>query len=597
MKKLILIIILLTVIIPFTFSFSEESRSDLKRAAAWWGEIGDKLQVQLGDIGRKNPDPSNPNDKNWKEYLRITAEIQKAEEKQKLYEETSRFNYYRSISRDTAQAYKPIGDFIEFTADRGMELVIAAVTANWTDLVKLSVDSILKTRIRGKIRSILGCSETVPELENWLVVIGFGQDPWETTFDQALLNWAKGDADGKAMLLSLQLEEGRQIYNKFRNTSQKISNLTNPAGWLESATKRPAEEIMNKLGMVTFVADMAGKMWISYEMDESIDSTLQNLKAMKEKYKEKETELSCEDIFMVWSKQKSIDLIDPEEKKNQEELKLGLEYFLKKIPGWYSSKTIPDHFDEIVRMIPIAEKLGEHSTADNMRDILIEFEYKAMTPEEIAASELQSIIEESRGYLISNLKVLRNYLRTKQYEEVESQWSMTTDKWNELIEMGYDTDNDEEIQNLWTEIQYLLEQVPETTEYNDSEEDKQIAIIDNSTSSLRIPPEDEDKTIFIKYMWAFVEALNTGTQSDRDAAETELINFGNKLRAKGSVFQDIMNDGEIRSTLFSFSNRRITTRIIELADGSYKKPDSTSAENLDWSLSNSSGETTSNSGF
>ncbi|MCK5200177.1 MAG: hypothetical protein KAR21_17595 [Spirochaetales bacterium] len=469
MKKLILIVILASIIIPFTFGFSEESRADLKRAAAWWGERGDKLQFQLGDIGRKNPDPSDPNDKNWQEYLRITAEIKKAEEKQKLYEDTALFNYYRSISRDTAQVYKPVGDFIEFTAGRGVELVISAITVNWTDLVKLSVDSILRTRIRGKIRSILGCSETVMELENWLVVIGFGNDPWATSFDQALLNWAKGEADGKAMLLALQGEQGRQIYNKFLGTSHKISDLTNPAQWLESATKRPAEEIMDKLGLVTFIADMAGKMWISFEMDESIDNTLQNLKAMREKYKEKEIELSCEDVFLVWSKQKSIDLTDPDEKKKLEELKLGLEFFLKKIPGWYSSKTVPDHFDEIVRMIPIASELGEYSTADNLRDILVEFEYHQMTHEEIAASELQSVIEETRGYLVSKLKVLKNYLKTQQYDEVESQWNMTLENWNELINLGYDTDNDTEIQTLWAEIEPLLKTIPGLVEDNSPE--------------------------------------------------------------------------------------------------------------------------------
>ncbi|MCK5675188.1 MAG: hypothetical protein KAH95_17540, partial [Spirochaetales bacterium] len=292
MKKLILIIILLTIIVPFTFSFSEESRADLKNAAAWWGEKADELQYQLGDVGRKNPDPSNPNDKNWKEYLRITAEIQKAEEKQKLYNDTALFNYFRSISRDTAQTYKPVGDFIEFTAGRGVELVIAAITANWTDIIKLAVDSVIKTRIRGKIHSILDCSEPVHGLENWLVVIGLGDDPWATSFNQAISNWAKGNVESKAMVSALQLEKGHQIYNKFLETSNKISDLTNPEEWLIGAAKKPAEEIMKKLGMVTFLADIAGKIWISFEMNESIDNTLKNLKAMKEKYKEKEQDLS-----------------------------------------------------------------------------------------------------------------------------------------------------------------------------------------------------------------------------------------------------------------------------------------------------------------
>jgi hypothetical protein len=238
---------------------------------------------------------------------------------------------------------------------------------------------------------------------------------------------------------------------------------------LLGAAKRPAEEIMKKLGMVTFIADIAGKMWISFEMDDSIDNTLLNLKAMKDKYKENGQDLSCEDIFLVWSKQKSIDLLkplDPEDKKTQEELKLGLEFFLKKIPDWTKNNTVPEHFDEIVRMIPIATELKDYASADILREILIKYEYKALTPEEIAASELQSQIEESRGYLISKLKVLRNFLKTKQYDEVESQWDMTKDNWNELMELGYDTDNDTEIQNLWAEIKPMLSNVPDVTDSN-----------------------------------------------------------------------------------------------------------------------------------
>ncbi|MEA1910822.1 MAG: hypothetical protein U9N32_03980 [Spirochaetota bacterium] len=470
MKKLLLILILTSIIVPFTFSFSEETRADLRRAAAWWSEREDKLYSQLVDLREKNPDPGNPNDRNWQEYLRITAEVQKAQEKQKLYEDTALFNYNRLVARDTVQVYRPVGDFMEFTLGRGFELFNAVISQSWTDLVKLSVDSILRTRIRGKIRSILDCNETVMELENWMVVIGFGDNPWETTLDQSLLNWAKGDAEGKAMLLALQGEQGRQIYNKFLENPQKITNMAskdgNPLNWLESTTKKPAEEIMDKLGMATFVADMASRMWLSFEMDESINNTLQNLKAIREKYKEKEIELSCKDVFLVWSKQKSIDLVDPEEKKKLEDLKLGLDFFIKKIPGWYSTKTVPDHFEEIVRMIPIAEELGEYTTANNLRDILVEFEYHKMTPDEIAAAELESIIEETRGYSINSLKILRKYLINKDYDEVENQWDRTEAFWNELISLKYDIDSDTEIQNLWAEIEPMLSNVPELIKDN-----------------------------------------------------------------------------------------------------------------------------------
>ena len=560
MKKLILIIVLLTTLVPFTFSFSEESRADLKRAAAWWGERADELHFKLGDIGRKNPDPSNPNDKNWQEYLRITAEIQKAEEKQKLYEDTALFNYYRSISRDTAKVYRPAGDFMEFTVGRGVELVTAVITQSWTDLVKLAVDSVLRTRIRGKILSILDCDETVIELEKWLVVIGFGEDPWATSFDQAIVNWAKGDVQSKAMLLALQGEKGHQIYNKLLEKPEAVYTGTladSPFNWLESKSRKSAEEIMDKLGLVTFIGEMAGKMWLSFEMDESIDNTLQNLKAMKEKYKENGKELSCKDVFLVWSKQKSIDLTDdPDEKKRLDELKLGLEFFLKKIPDWYKNKTVPDHFDEIVRMIPIATELGEYATANNLRDILVKFEYKAMTPKDIAASELQSLIEESRKYLISNLKILRNYLKTQQYEEVESQWERTQDKWNELIAMGHDTDTDSEIQNLWIEIQYLLEQVPEKTiEGDNSEEDSQMTIIDNTSTSISEEDfssskifEEKFKKMYIEFEYSILLAIENQDEGLKNSMEDLYIFYSEGLK-RGLPKERILNDSDFTAKI------------------------------------------------
>lgn len=557
MKKLILILILASIIVPFTFSFSEESRADLKRAASWWGERADELQYKLGDIGRKNPDPSNPNDKNWKEYLRITAEIQKAEEKQKLYEDTALFNYYRSISRDTAKVYRPVGDFMEFTVGRGVELVTAVITQSWTDLVKLAVDSVLRTRIRGKIRSILDCDETVIELEKWMVVIGFGEDPWATSFDQAIVNWAKGDVKSKAMLLTLQKEKGRQIYKSFLEKPEAVhmGDLT-PSQWLESKSLKSAEDIMDKLGLANFIGEMAGKMWLSFEMDESIDNTLLNLKAMRDKYKENGKELSCKDIFLVWSKQKTIDLTDdPDEKKRLKELKLGLDFFIKKIPGWYSSKTVPDHFDEIVRMIPIAEELGEHATAGNLRDILVEFEYKEMTPKDIADSELQSSIEESRKYLISNLKILRNYLKNQLYEEVESQWERTQDKWNELIALGHDTDNDTEIQNLWAEIQYLLEQKPETIDDNTSGEDPQTILIDNSTSvpvttdssSSEIKQAaNEYKKNLLAYAYQLLSALEDDDYNRQEQIENKANKYNEGMKS-GILHDEIWNDSKFTS--------------------------------------------------
>jgi hypothetical protein len=573
MKKFILIIILISLIIPFTFGFSEESRADLKRAAVWWGERADKLQFQLGDIGRKNPDPSNPNDKNWQEYLQITAEIQVAEEKQKLYEETARFNYYISISRDTAKTYKPIGDFMEFTVGRGVELVTAVITQSWTDLVKICVDSVLRTRIRGKIRSILDCDETVIELEKWLVVIGFGEDPWANSFDQVITNWAKGDALSKSMLITLQKEKGKQIYENFLEKPNTISfGDQTPEQWLESKSRKSADDIMDKLGLVVFIGEMAGKMWLSYEMDESIDNTLQNLKAMKDKYKEKGQDLSCEDIFLVWSKQKSIDLvdpIDPEDKKKQEELKLGLEFFLKKIPDWTKNKTVPDHFDEILRMIPIATELGEYTTVNNLRELLIKFEYKAMTPEEIADSELHSLIEESKGYLISKLKVLLNFLKTQQYDEIESQWNMTIDNWNELIKLGYNTDTDSEIQNLWIEIQNLMETLPEMLEDNNSGEDPQttnmdtgsLAAVDSSTSDIK-QTASQYKRIILSYAYSLLSALDADDYNKQKQIETEAYKYNSEMKS-GILFDEIWNDSNFTSEVETVY-KKISGKINEL---------------------------------
>lgn len=41
----------------------------------------------------------------------------------------------------------------------------------------------------------------------------------------------------------------------------------------------------------------------------AVDSVLRT--RMREKYKEKGKELSCEDVFLVWSKQKNVDITDP----------------------------------------------------------------------------------------------------------------------------------------------------------------------------------------------------------------------------------------------------------------------------------------------
>ncbi len=565
MKRLLLILILVSVIVSGAYSFSEESRADLKRAAAWWGERADKLQVELGDIGRRNPDPSNPNDKDWQEYLKITAEILKAEEKQKLYEKTALFNYNRLIARDTVQVYRPVGDFMEFTFGRGVELVTAIVTQSWTDLVKLSVDSVLRTRIRGKIRSVLGCSEPVPELEKWMVVIGFGEDPWATSFDQAIVNWAKGDVQGKAMLLALQGEKGRQIYKDLLNNPRPIYlGGATPSQWLESKSRKSAEEITDKLGLATFIGEMAGKMWISYEMDDSIDDTLQNLKALKDKYKENGNDLSCEDLFLVWSKQKTIDPADPQEKKRLDDLKLGLKFFLKKIPGWYDSKTVPDHFEEIVRMIPIAEELGENSTADNLRDILIEFEYHKMTPEEIKASELQAQIEETRKYLISNLKVLRNYLRIEENGEVESQWNMTADKWNELTELGYDTDSDTEIQNLWNEIQVLLKDRPETDENNGVREDPQpdnnssFPVTTDSNTQDNSPSVSQRaeayKEQILRYAYALLSAIEDDDYNRQGQIDNEARKYNDEMKS-GVINDAVWNDSNFTAEVNAISKK------------------------------------------
>ncbi|MCK5672773.1 MAG: hypothetical protein KAH95_05325, partial [Spirochaetales bacterium] len=146
-------------------------------------------------------------------------------------------------------------------------------------------------------------------------------------------------------------------------------------------------------------------------------------------------------------------------------------------------------------MIPIATELGEHGTANNLRDILVEFEYKAMTPDEIAASELQSLIDESRGYLISKLKVLRNYLNTEQYDEVESMWNMTLENWNELIGLGYDTDSDSEIKNLWAEIKPMLSKVPGITGDTSPGENNQ-----TNTGNSNFAVMKSEKDNFIRYM-------------------------------------------------------------------------------------------------
>ncbi len=465
MKKIIPALLLLAIYILPAFSLSDESKADLRRIADWWEAREDKLNERLGELERENPDPSNPDDKTWQEYLKVLDEIKTAEEKQKLYRETARFDYTREIIKGTVQAYRPAADFMEFTFDRGVELVKALISQSWQDLVKISVDSVLRARIRAKIRSELGCSETVPGLENWLVIMGFGEDPWSTTVDQAALKWAKGDAQSKAMLLSLQMEKGRQIYKDYLEKPQIISAAANAGGdplqWLEDKTKASGEKVMNALGLATFVTDIGGRLWISLDMEDSVDYTLENLKVLRAKYKEKDIDLSCEDLFLVWSKQKTIDLEDPEEKARLEKLKTGLEFFKKKIPGWYQSKTVPDHFEEIVRMIPIAEELGEYDTAENLRDILKEFGYKKMTPEEIAAAEKQSLIDENRKYLISHLKGLKNLLVHKNYDEVESKWEITKGAWEDLIELGYNTDTDKEIQNLWKEIEPMMKKAAE----------------------------------------------------------------------------------------------------------------------------------------
>ncbi len=561
MKKIILAFVLSMIYILPVFSFSDESRADLRRAADWWEAREDKLNVRLGELERKNPDPSDPNDKTWQEYLKVLDEIKTAEAKQKLYRETARFDYTRSIIKDTVKVYRPAADFMEFTVGRGVELVKALISQSWQDLVKLSVDSVLRTRIRMKIRSILGCDKNVPELENWLVVMGFGEDPWDTTVDQAVLSWARGEAEGKAMLLSLQLEKGRQIYKDFLkkpNLSTQWEAIgKTPAQWLESQTVKPASQVMDVLGLGSFISDLGGRLWISMEMNDSIDDTLENLKALRKKYKEKDVDLNCEDLFLVWSKQKTINIEDPEEKARLEKLKTGLEFFKKKIPGWYQNNTVPDHFEEIVRMIPVAEELGEFDTAENLRDILIEFEYKKMTPEEIAASEKQSLIEESRGYLISNLKVLRNFLTHKNYEDADSQWDITKSRWEDLINLGYNTDTDAEIQGLWKEIEPMLKNMNGTV--SGSEENGGA-----SSGSLGLPVLNEVnyKDKFLAIAQKYYDAANSKNYKLAKMYCTVFHSYGRYLYEEKNIA--IRSDEkwikDIQSRYFNFMYE-ITSRI------------------------------------
>lgn len=477
MKKILMFLIFTSLLATQLFSFSDESKADLRRAADWWEKRADDLNVKLGELERENPDPSNPKDKTWQEYLKVMDEIKTAEEKQKIYRETARFDYTRSILKDTVQVYKPAADFMEFTFSRGVELVNALIAQSWQDLVKISVDSVLRTRIRAKIRSALQCSEPVKGLEDWLVVMSFGDDPWSTTVDQALLNWAKGEAQGKAMLLSLQAEKGRQIYKEYLEKPQSVAAAAkeggNPLKWLENETKVTGEKVMDALGLATFVSDIGSRLWLSFEMNDTIDDTLSNLAALRAKYKEKKIDLSCEDLFLVWSKQKTIAMEDPEEQKRLEELKTGLDFFLKKIPGWYQNKTVPKHFDEIKRMIPVAVELGEYSIAQNLKSILDEFNYKEVTPEE-------KQIEETREYLISNLKTLRNFLQKKYYADADSMWDTVNERRNKLTELGYKVDTDTEIQKLWTEVQSLKEDTHDRSVSEDTSEEPQ----SNSLSKL-----------------------------------------------------------------------------------------------------------------
>ncbi len=577
MKKTLIILIITTLYASPLFSFSDESKADLRRAADWWEKRADELNVRLGELERENPDPSNPDDKTWQEYLKVMNEIKTAQEKQKLYRDTARFDYTRSIIKETVQVYKPAADFMEFTFSRGVELVNALISQSWQDLVKIAVDSVLRTRIRTKIRSKLGCTEPVPGLENWLIIMSFGEDPWSTTVDQAVLNWAKGEAQGKAMLLSLQAEKGRQIYKEYLEKPQSVAAAAKAGGnslqWLEDKTKVTGEKVMNVLGLATFVSDIGSRMWISFEMSGSIDDTLSNLGALKQKYKENKTDLSCEDLFLVWSKQKTISLEDPEEQKRLEKLKTGLDFFVKKIPGWYNNKTVPKHFEEIVRMIPIAEELGEFDTAENLRDILIEFEYKKLTPEEIESSEKQSLIEETRGYLVSNLKTLRNFLQKKYYDDANSMWNTVTTRWDELVNLGYKIEADTEIQDLWTEVQKLKGKGSDQTDTEETSKGSQ------SSSISKLAAEEK---IFESYMKAgdFDRAKSSFTRMDYlmdpDVPEADrqkflFINDAIKfaLRDKNMSLEDLYRYnstkgnpyyGEFKKTILKYMNAMLSAK-------------------------------------
>ncbi len=570
MKKIILYFIFTSLIIMPLFSFSDESKADLRRAADWWEKRADGLNVKLGDLERENPDPSNPNDKTWQEYLKVMDEIKTAEEKQKLYRETARFDYTRSIIKDTVQVYKPAADFMEFTFSRGVELVNALISQSWQDLVKIAVDSVLRTRIRAKVRSTLQCSEPVRGLENWLIIMSFGDDPWSSTVDQSLLSWAKGEAKGKAMLLTLQAEKGRQIYKEYLKKPESVAMVAkaggNPLLWLENKTKVTGEKVMNTLGLVTFVSDLGTRLWLSFEMNDSIDDTLSNLAALKTKYKENDKDLSCEDLFLVWSKQKTISLEDPEEQKRLEKLKTGLDFFLKKIPGWYTNKTVPKHFEEIKRMIPIAVELGEYSTAQNLKNILTEFNYKEITPEE-------KQITETRKYLLSDLKTLRNFLQKKYYDDADSMWNTVTTRWDELVNLGYNIDDDKEIQDLWVEVQSLKEKAPDQT---DTEKTS------GETQSSSISQLAAEESIFESYMQAgnFDKAKSSFTRMNYlmdpnvpEAEQQKLLSINDKikfaLREKDMALDDLYRYnstkgnsfyGEFKKTVLKYMNGMLSAK-------------------------------------
>lgn len=568
MKKLILFFTLIAIAAAPLFSFSEESRADLRKAADWWESRADKLNIRLGELERENPDPSNPKDKNWQEYLKVLDEIKTAEKKQKLYRETARFNYTRSIMKDTVQVYKPAADFMEFTISRGVEVVNALISQSWQDLVKIAVDSVLRTRIRAKIRSTLDCKEPVKGLENWFIIMSFGGDPWNSTVDQALLNWAKGEAQGKALLLSLQAEQGRQIYKNYLKSPSKVSFAAGKNGltlkYLETATKVPAEEVMNVLGLGSFVFDIGTRLWLSLEMNDSINETLGNLVLLRKKYKENKVDLSCEDLYLVWSKQKTIDIKDPKEQNKLEDLKTGLDFFLKKIPGWYKNKTVPDHFDEIIRMIPVAEHLGDYTTAENLRDILVEFEYKAMTPEEIKASEKESLIEETRTSLLSNLKVLKNFLEHKNYEEVDSKWNQVEGYWEELINLGYNVDTDAEIQGLWKVIKPLLDKMPSVQSGGEAAGDQAqpekisdmgITVGGNNDTGPVSLSADEYRETMLQLGNAMVEAIKNGDNGAQQKIEVKGMRYYNLMEDNYALRKEVWNDEAFKNAASLLSSK------------------------------------------